>query len=80
MNPARQPVRPYKRRTRVQLFWEIFWAVWLAMLLVGDPIANWIYGEKASDTHFLVTHISIGLRPPVIAWVTWHFLVAHKNA
>lgn len=69
-----------RRRTRVQVFWEIFWAVWLAMLVIGDPIANFVFGEQASDTHFLVTHISIGLRAGIIGWVAWHFLVAHARS
>ena len=28
-------------------------------------------------THFLVTHISVGLRAGILGWVTYHFLVTH---
>ena len=69
-----------EKRTRMALFWEIFWAIWLAMLVVGDPIANWVFGEKDTDTHFLVTHISVSLRVPIIAWVAWHFIVVHVRS
>lgn len=61
----------------MQMFWEVFWIIWFAMLIIGDPIANFVYGEKASDTHFIVTHLSVGLRAGVLGWVTYHFLVSH---
>lgn len=63
----------------MQVFWDVWWAVWLAMLVVGDPIANFVWGEKASDTHFLATHISVSFRVPLIAWIAWHFLEQHKT-
>lgn len=66
-----------ERRTRVQLFFEVFWAVWLGMLLIGDPVANFVFGEKTTATHFLATHISVSLRVPAIAWIAWHFIVVH---
>ena len=69
-----------RRRTPLQMFWDIFWAVWLAMLVIGDPIANFVFGEQASDTHFLATHISVGLRAGILGWVTYHFLVAHVRS
>jgi hypothetical protein len=75
-----RPLLTPEKRTRVQMFWEVFWAVWLAMLVIGDPIANFVFGEKTSDTHFLVTHISVSLRVPIIAWIAWHFLVVHVKA
>jgi hypothetical protein len=75
--PALIHVEPRRRRTRVQLFADIFWGTWLAMLVVGDPILNFAYGEQYSDTHFLVTHISVGLRAGILGWVTYHFLVTH---
>jgi hypothetical protein len=66
-----------EKRSRVALFFEVFWAVWLGMLVIGDPIANFIFGEKTSTTHFLATHISVSLRVPIISWIAWHFLVVH---
>jgi hypothetical protein len=66
-----------ERRSRVALFFEVFWAAWVAMLLIGDPIANWVFGENDTATHFLATHISVSLRVPIIAWVAWHFVVVH---
>lgn len=65
------------RRGKVQLFWDIFWLTWIAMLVIGDPIAIHFWGEHASDTHFLATHISVGIRAGIIGWITYHFLVAH---
>jgi len=47
------------------------------MLIVGDPLWIWIGGEKATDTHFLVTIIPYGVRIAILAWVAYHFLVAH---
>jgi hypothetical protein len=67
------------RRSRVQVFWDVFWSVWALMLLLGDPIALWTGGEKATDTHFLVTHVNLGLRAGIIGWVAWHFLVTHPR-
>lgn len=64
----------------MQLFWECFWALWIAMLVVGDPIANWVFGEQYTDTHFLVTKVSVALRVPIIAWVGYHFLVVHTKS
>ena len=68
------------KRSKVQLFWEIYWAFWLAMLIIGDPIANWVFGEQYTDTHFLVTKISVSIRVPIIAWVAWHFIKVHQNS
>lgn len=81
MTPERLAVvsPPKPRRTSVQVFWDVWWAVWVAMLLIGDPIANWVFGEQATDTHFLVTKVSESLRVPIIAWVAYHFLVAHRR-
>lgn len=63
----------------MQVFFDIFWAVWALMLLVGDPIALWLGGERATDTHFLASHISLQIRVPILAWVVWHFIVVHRN-
>jgi hypothetical protein len=73
-------VNTHERRSPVALFFEVFWAVWVAMLVIGDPIANWVFGESTTDTHFLVTHVSVGLRVPIIAWVAYHFLIVHIKA
>lgn len=78
-----RPVYPpgqKRRRTKVQLFADIFWGIWLAMLVVGDPILNFVYGEQYSATHFLVTKISESFRVPIIAWIAWHFIVAHVKS
>lgn len=72
-----RPLLTPERRTRVQMFFEISWAVWLGWLVVGDSIANFVFGEKTTATHFLATHISVSLRVPILAWVAWHFLVVH---
>ena len=69
--------REKRRRSKMQIFWDTFWIIWFAMLVIGDPIANFVYGEQYSDTHFLVTHISVGLRAGILGWITYHFLVAH---
>ena len=54
-----------------------FWGLWVAMLVIGDPLFIWIGGEKASDTHFLTTIIPYGVRIGILAWVAYHFLVQH---
>lgn len=64
-------------------FWTYFWVIWLVMLVVGDPIAMWLgnrghVGDDYTDTHLLVTHISMGLRVAVLAWLAYHFLVQHR--
>lgn len=66
--------------SKVQVFADIFWIIWVVMLVVGDPIFNWGFGEKYSLTHFLVTRITTSMRVPIIAWVAWHFIVAHKGS
>lgn len=75
-----RPLLTPEKRTRVQMFFEVAWAVWIAWLLVGDSIANFVFGERTTLTHFLVTHISVSLRVPIIAWVAWHFLVVHVKS
>ena len=67
----------------MKIFWTYFWVIWFAMLVIGDPIATWLsrkdhVGDTYTDTHLLVTHISVGLRIAVLAWLAYHFLVAHK--
>ena len=57
----------------------VYWSVWFVMLVAGDPLWIAFSGERASDTHFLVTHISYGLRIAVLAWLAYHFLVAHAR-
>jgi hypothetical protein len=64
----------------MHIFWDAFWSLWVLMLLVGDPVAILTGGEQNSDTHFLVTHVNIGLRAGIIGWVAWHFLVAHPRS
>lgn len=63
----------------MQVFWDIFWAVWAGMLLIGDPIALVTGGERATDTHFLASQISLSIRVPILAWVVYHFIWAHRN-
>lgn len=60
-------------------FAAAYWIVWFLMLVVGDPIFIWLGGETDSDTHFLVTHINYGLRIAILAWLAYHFLVAHTR-
>jgi hypothetical protein len=69
----------------MKTFWTFFWVLWLAMLVIGDPIALWFgdrshLGDGYTDTHLLVTHIGMGLRVAIIAWLVYHFLVAHRTA
>lgn len=67
----------------LRAFFTYFWWLWFAMLLVGDPIASWLgnrdhVGDDYTDTHLIVTHLSYGLRIAVLAWLAYHFLVAHR--
>jgi hypothetical protein len=63
----------------VTLFALIFWSAWLAMLVIGDPLLMWIGGEKLSDTHFLASHIPVGIRAGILGWLIWHFLREHVS-
>jgi hypothetical protein len=63
----------------VLVFADLFWSVWVVMLIVGDPILNFAYGEQYSLTHFLVTRIVTSFRVPILAWTAYHFLIAHTN-
>ena len=54
-----------------------YWSLWLAMLVVGDPLWEHFGGEQATDTHFLSAHIPIGLRAGILGWLVYHFLVQH---
>lgn len=67
----------------MKTFWTYFWVIWLAMLVIGDPIAKFLSRSRTpndvyTDTHLLVTHISMGLRIAILAWLAYHFLVVHK--
>lgn len=75
---ANTPVRP--KGNRVFIFASVFWAIWLAMLVIGDPLWTFLGGEKYSDTHFLVVRIGMGLRVGILAWLAYHFLVAHRKS
>lgn len=58
----------------------VFWSVWLIMLVAGDPLLIWIGGEKLSDTHFLASHIPVGIRAGILGWLLYHFLVQHVSS
>lgn len=70
----------------MRTFWTAFWWVWLAMLVIGDPIASWLgehryhEGDDLTDTHLLVTHINYGLRVAILAWLVYHFLFQHVRS
>lgn len=55
----------------------IYWAIWLAMLVIGDPLFMWIGGEKLTDTHFLAAYIPVAIRAGILGWLVYHFLVQH---
>lgn len=59
------------------VFALIYWAIWLALLVIGDPLLIWIGGEKLSDTHFIAYYIPIGIRAGILGWLVYHFMVAH---
>ena len=61
------------------IFALIYWSAWLAMLVIGDPLLEWIGGEKLTDTHFLASHIPVGIRAGIIGWIAWHFLKEHRT-
>ena len=54
-----------------------YWSLWLAMLVVGDPLWEHFGGETATDTHYLSEYIPIGLRAGILGWLVYHFLVQH---
>lgn len=60
------------------------WVVWLAYIVIVDPIAVWFgrrdhVGDEYTDTHFLAIHIPMGLRVAILAWLAYHFLIAHRT-
>lgn len=56
-----------------------YWGIWLAMLVIGDPLCLWLGGEKLTDTHFLATYIPVGIRAGILGWLAYHFLVQHLS-
>ena len=56
-----------------------YWTVWAAMLVIADPLAELLGGERATDTHYLATHIPAGIRAALLGWLAWHFLVQHLS-
>ena len=62
------------------VFFDISWWIWIGWLVIGDSVANFAFGEQYSLTHFLVTRVATSLRVPIIAWVAYHFLVAHSRS
>lgn len=72
-------------KTFLLYFFTIWWWVWFAMLLIGDPIASYLgqkygIGDVFTDTHLIVRILNPGLRAAVIGWLIWHFLIAHTNS
>lgn len=68
----------------LRAFYTYFWVVWFAMLVIGDPIATWLghrdhVGDAYTDTHFISTHISLGVRAAIVGWLIYHFFVQHKT-
>lgn len=57
----------------------VYWSIWLAMLVIGDPVWEKIGGEKLTDTHFLSAHIPVGIRAGILGWLAYHFLVQHVS-
>lgn len=55
----------------------VYWSVWLAMLVIGDPLFMWLGNERLTDTHFLATYIPVGIRAGILGWLVYHFLVQH---
>lgn len=71
-------------RNALRVFFEYWWILWFLMLVVGDPIAVWLgkrnhVGDSYTDTHFIATHISMGLRVAILAWLAYHILIAHQR-
>lgn len=67
----------------MKTFWTYFWVIWVLMLVIGDPIAMWMgdrahVGDRYTDTHLLVTHISMAIRWAILGWLIYHFTIAHK--
>lgn len=62
------------------IFSMVWWAVWWAMLIVGDPILNAIGGEKLTDTHYIAYYVPYGLRIAGLAWLIYHLLIQHVRS
>lgn len=64
----------------MSIFATVYWGIWLAMLVVGDPLWLWLGGEKDTDTHLLATYIPLGIRAGILGWLVYHFLVQHVRS
>ena len=67
------------------VFFTWFWLLWLLELVLVDPLCVYLgkrygVGDKFTDTHFLVIHIPMGLRVAIIAWMAYHFFIAHQTS
>ena len=63
----------------MSVFATVYWAVWVAMLVIGDPLFEWLGNEHLTDTHFLSTYIPVGIRAGILGWLAYHFLIQHIN-
>ena len=65
-------------------FWAVYWTIWLAMILVADPIADFLgkrnhVGDKYTFTHYAAVHLGPSVIIGILAYLMWHFLVVHRN-
>lgn len=63
--------------------YDWLWVFWIAYFFVVEGIGIWhevkFHGnDEFTFTHFAAVLLPIGLRAAFIAWLAWHFLIAHK--
>lgn len=60
----------------------VVWTFWIAFFLVAEGVGIWHEdvghgGDGWTFTHYLASHMPVGLRVALLAWLAYHFLVKH---
>lgn len=60
------------------------WTAWFIFFFVFEAIGLYHEWKTKSDswtlTHYISADIPISIRVAIVAWLAYHFLVAHKNS
>lgn len=59
------------------------WAGWFLYFGAFEGVAIYLdwkrhLGEDLTLTHFIATHLSVGIRVALLAWLVYHFIFVHK--
>lgn len=60
------------------------WTTLFILFIIFEGVGLFHEWRTHSDswtlTHYISSDIPISIRVAIIAWLAWHFLVAHKNS